>query len=60
MSIAQVKSMLDTCFGCPEKARLVRDKVQGHSSEGDDKLVMCIIQAVREQAEEAGHYVESR
>ena len=58
MTRDQVKSMLKTVYGFPEQARAVRDVIQGHHRNVDEHTVTCILQGVRELAQESNHYIE--
>ena len=52
--------MLNALWSCPEKAREVRDIIQGSQKTGavDEAHLMAILQAVRKLAIAKGHYVE--
>ena len=54
----QIEQLLDTSFGCPEKARNVRNFIQGQDAAVDEGLVMSLLQGVRELAHKSGHYLE--
>ena len=55
---SEVKNILETCFGQGQKARHVRDLIQGQSAAVDEGMVTCVMQGVRELAMKSGHYVE--
>lgn len=58
LSRKQVRQMLDTCFGFPEKAKAVRAIIQGQYSEVDEGMVLSLLQGVRELARKSNHYLE--
>ena len=58
LKASEVKHILETCFGSGQKARHVRDIIQGQSAGVDESMVTCVMQGVRELAMKSGHYVE--
>ena len=58
LSGPKVKQMLESCFGQGQKARHVRDIIQGQSAAVDEGMVTCVMQGLRELAMQRGHYVE--
>jgi hypothetical protein len=58
LSTSEVESMLSSLWGYPEKARAVVRCLRGKYDTVDEVHIMCLLQAVRELAEKAGHYVK--
>lgn len=54
----EVKKILETCFGAGQKARNVRDIIQGKSAGVDEAMVTFVMQGVQQLARKSGHYVE--
>ena len=50
LKMPQVKEILATCFGSAQKARHVRDIIQGQSAGVDEGFVTCVMQGVRTRA----------